>query len=402
MLSVGQDKVGVKLGTFMFDLNVYPIYARQEFKFSVAEGVKLNAGLDFFTAPVSVGVRAPEPPRPGEPDPGPFVTRPVLETHNETTAFRPGWYGELELQPSSRLRVIPGARFDYARDSGHADFSPRINARFDLVQGASPEEQAREVTRRRTTLKGGVGLFQQPPDFQETDEVFGTPYLRSNRAVHYSLGVEQELTKQVDLSVEGYYKDMSRQVSRAPAGAGFNYLNEGEGSAIGLETLLKYKADERFFGWLAYTVSRSVRRDGPNEPERLFEFDQTHNVIVLGSYRLGRGWEFGGRFTLTSGRLVTPALSPPALTALYVADAGAWVPLEGEPASRRLPFAHQLDLRIDKRWQFKSFRFSAYLDVKNAYNNAVPEDLIYNYDFSKEQYQTGVPIIPSLGVRGEF
>ena len=77
MLSVGQDKVAVKLGTFRFDLNVYPIYARHEFKFNLVEGVKLNAGLDFLVAPVEVGVRAPEPPRPGEPDPGPFVNRPL-------------------------------------------------------------------------------------------------------------------------------------------------------------------------------------------------------------------------------------------------------------------------------------------------------------------------------------
>jgi hypothetical protein len=63
---------------------------------------------------------------------------------------------------------------------------------------------------------------------------------------------------------------------------------------------------------------------------------------------------------------------------------------------------HQLDLRIDKRWQFRSFRLGAYLDVRNVYNNAVAEDLVYNYNFTDEQYQTGVPLIPSLGFRGEF
>src|SRR5688572_7131372 len=179
MLSFGRNLVGFRLGTFRFDLDVWPLYARHEFGFAVADGIKLNLGLDFLSAPFTVGVRAPEPPRPGEPDPGPFVTRPILETHDESTSFRPGWYGELELQPTPRLRVIPGARFDYARDSGHADFSPRLNARYDLIAGASSEEQAAGISRRRTTLKGGVGLFHQPPEFQETDPVFGTPGLLS-------------------------------------------------------------------------------------------------------------------------------------------------------------------------------------------------------------------------------
>src|SRR5690606_24017457 len=106
---------------------------------------------------------------------------------------------------------------------------------------------------RKTTLKAGAGVFHQPPQFQETDEVFGTPELLSNRALHYSFGVEQEFTEQVDLSVEGFYKDLTRQVSRSANDKGaFTYANEGEGSVIGLETLLKYKPDERFFGWLAY------------------------------------------------------------------------------------------------------------------------------------------------------
>ncbi len=34
-------------------------------------------------------------------------------------------------------------------------------------------------------MKGGVGVFAQPPQFQETDKVFGQPGLRSERAIHY-------------------------------------------------------------------------------------------------------------------------------------------------------------------------------------------------------------------------
>ncbi len=405
MVSGGSQLIRFSIGNFLFNLDVYPLTTRSELGFKLTRGFKLNAGMDFLLAPAEVEVRAPAPPRPGEPDPGPFATRPPLETRNKLTLFRPAWYLEGEVTPTKRLRIVPGFRVDYARDSGHADFSPRINARYDVISPTQGDDETAFAGRRRlrTTVKGGVGLFHQPPQFQETDEVFGTPGLRSNRAVHYSVGVEQELSRQIELSVEGFYKDFTQLVSRDPSASGsFDYNNAGEGSAVGLETLLKYKPDSRFFGWLAYTLSRSVRKNSPDDEEYLFQFDQTHNLIVLGSYRLGRGWEFGARFRVVSGPLTTPVLGPPALPALYAADSGSYTQLQGEPFSRRLPLFHQMDMRVDKRWQFRDWRLSTYLDIQNVYNNQAVEALVYNYNFSQENFQTGLPIIPSVGLRGEF
>jgi hypothetical protein len=401
MLSAGKDSVGFSVGNFLFNLDTYSVYARHEFGFKIAPGIKMNAGLDFAIAPYEVTVRFPQPPRPGEPDPGPFASRPPQESHEKATAFRPAWYGEAELVPTSRLRIVPGVRIDYARDSGHADTAPRIVARYDLVKGTDPDHPEHQGL--RTTLKGGAGLFYQPPQFQETNPVFGTPGLYSNKSVHYDIGVEQELSEHVELSVEGFYKALTEQVSRSPNASGaFTYNNLGSGSVIGLETLLKYKPGKRFFGWIAYTLSRSVRRDSPTSPEYLFQYDQTHNLIMLGSYRLGRGWEFGARFRIVSGNLDTPVLGSPALPALYASDSGAYTALQGKAYSTRLPLFHQLDMRVDKRWQFRTWRFSTYLDIQNVYNNAAVEGLSYNYNFSKQSYQTGIPIIPSLGLRGEF
>jgi hypothetical protein len=402
MFSVGQDEINFGLGVFKFDLNVIPFYWREELAFKLTKGVKINAGFDFNVGPFDVLVRAPEPPRPGEPAPGPFASRPLQETKDSGVAFRPAWYLEAELSPLERLRVVPGARVDFARDSGHADFNPRINARYDLIKGNASAGTGAPLE-RRTTLKGGVGVFTQPPEFQETDEVFGTPNIASNRSVHYSLGVEQELTKQIDVSVEGFYKDLTDQVSRGPnASGGYTYNNEGLGYVEGIETLLKYKPDDRFFGWVSYTLSRSIRQDSPQGEEYLFQYDQTHNLIILGSYRLGRGWEFGARYRIVSGPLDTPTVAPPSLPAIYAADAGAYVPVQGKPFTERLPLFHQLDLRVDKRWQFKAWALSAYLDIQNVYNNAAAEALVYNFNYSRRSYQTGIPIIPSIGLRGEL
>jgi TonB family protein len=399
LVSVGHDDTQFRLGALRFDLETYPIQLRSEFSFALMHDLTLHAGIDFQTGPFDVLVRAPEPPRPGEPAPGPFTTRPLLETQQSSTFFRPGWYADAQWKLGA-LSVTPGARVDYTRDAGHADFSPRLGLRYDL---RLHEQHPDGSVSRRTTLKAGAGVFYQPAQPQEIDEVFGTPGLESNRAVHYSLGVEQELSDHIELNVEGFYKDLDHLVSRNPGADGsFVYDNAGSGSVIGAETLLKYKADERFFGWLAYTLSRSMRRDHPGGDSYPFQYDQTHILTVLGSYQLGGGWNVGARFRLVSGPLQTPVQPLPSLPAVFAADAAAYTPLQAAPYSERLPLVHQLDLRVEKIWQFPTWALTFYVDLWNAYNNPAREDFSYNFDYSHHTYQQGLPIIPSLGLRGEF
>ncbi len=388
MFSYGKNTVEFSLGAMFFTLYSQQISSRLELSRRLARGVTLNVGQDLLWAPYDLNVRAPRPPRPGEPDPGPFAARPPLVVKESTSLYRPAAYAEAEIAPTDRARIVAGYRVDYAKDTQRWDASPRANGRIVVVP-AFP----------KTTVKGGVGVFHQPPQPQETNLVFGTPGLRSNRAIHYSLGVEQELTRKIDVSLEGFYKQLDGLVSRAPStSGGFDYTNQGSGYVVGAETLLRYKADSRFFGWVAYTLSRSVRRAAPGEPLRLFQYDQTHILTALGSYRLGRGWEFGLRFRFVSGPLDQPCLG-----GILNSAAGAYACVQGPGFTERLPSFHQLDLRLDKTWVYTGgWKLHTYLDVLNVYNRQSPEGLQYNYNFSQSTYQTGLPLIPSLGVRAEF
>ena len=387
MLAYGGTELRFGVGSLYFNLDSGALTHRSELSARLSRGVTMHAGVDLMYSPYDISVRAPQPPRAGEPDPGPFAAKPPSEVKDKGAVWRPGFYVESELTPTKRLKIVPGMRVDYARDTGHWDASPRINGRYDIAQGYP-----------RTTIKGGVGLFHQPPEPQETHPVFGTPGLRSLRSVHYSLGAEQELTKNIEVSLEGFYKDLDQLIARIPNARGsYDYTNFGTGYVVGAEVLLKYKPDERFFGWLAYTISRSIRKDGPDKPEYLFGYDQTHILTALGSYKLGRGWEFGSRFRLVSGNLYTPIVG-----GIFDANAGSYAAIDGAPYSRRLPMFHQLDIRVDKEWKFDAWTLRAYLDVQNVYNHMNVEGYMYNFDYSQSTTLTGLPIIPSLGVRGEF
>ena len=204
--------------------------------------------------------------------PGPFSAQVPLSTQvtgDASTSRR--LYVEWEATPWRGARIVPGIR---ARlHEGHRVVGPRSRA-SSSVRTSRPSP--------RTTIKGGVGLFSQPPQAQETNAVFGTPGLTDQRAIHYDLGVEREVTRNIDASLEGFYKQLDylvepgRRQRRAPA------------SSYGAETLIRYKPDARFFGWLAYTLSRSAAQGRAGRCRACSsQFDETHILTVLGSYRLG-------------------------------------------------------------------------------------------------------------------
>jgi hypothetical protein len=145
-------------------------------------------------------------------------------------------------------------------------------------------------------------------------------------------------------------------------------------------------------------LSRSERRDHPGDALYLYEYDQTHILTALGSYKLGRGWQAGARFRFISGSPYTPELG-----GVLDYDAGSYAPLTSpNKNSGRVGAFHQLDLRIDKTWQHKDWSFSMYLDVQNTYFHNNPEGVAYNYNYSKSGSLSGLPFLPIIGLRGEL
>ncbi|WP_434046941.1 MULTISPECIES: TonB-dependent receptor domain-containing protein [Sorangium] len=402
VLAIARDDADFGIGPIYFQIDLKTLSGRLEYARRMSKGVVFNAGVDVFAGLYGVNFRGPAPNRPGEPPNQPFSTRALQEISREGEFFYPAAYAELELAPSPRAKIVPGVRLDYQDLNQQATVSPRVNGRVDVVPGFP-----------RTTVKGGVGVFHQPPQFQEVIPPLGNPGLKATRALHYAAGVEQDVTRNIEASAEGFYKQLDELVVgvNQPGTAQLDYQNVGSGRVIGGEFLLKYKPDDRFFGWAAYTLSRSTRVPGPGEAERLVSFDQTHILTVLGSYRLGDGWEFGARFRLVSGNLVTPnvcnvnelSCDPYRTNALFYAPTGTYTAIPfSTPFSERLPAFHQLDVRLDKTWKFRTWKLSAYLDVQNVYNNANSEAIQYNFNYTARQYVTGLPILPSFGLRGEF
>jgi hypothetical protein len=133
--------------------------------------------------------------------------------------------------------------------------------------------------------------------------------------------------------------------------------------------------------------------------ERLFDFDQTHNLVLVGSHRFGKDkhWQVGARFQLTTGKPWTPVTG-----SVFNSDLNYYRPTYGTLNSERTELQHQLDVRVDRTWNFHKWRLKAFLDVQNVYLHPAAYAYQYSYDYSQKDALKTIPILPSLGIRGEF
>jgi outer membrane receptor protein involved in Fe transport len=231
--------------------------------------------------------------------------------------------------------------------------------------------------------------------------VFGNPNLTVSRSVQVSAGVGYKLRPTLALEVVGFYKRLIDLVARNenPSPPIADSLTQDEiGRAYGAQLLLRQELLRGFFGWVTYSISRSERKDHPDQDWRLFDFDQTQVFSVLASYQLGRGWDAGARFRYTTGFPRTPVIGAyDNVPALQSSD-----PIFGAHNSIRIPSFYQLDARVERAIVLRRVKLNVFLDVQNVTDRKNPEEIIYNFDYTRRAFITGFPTLALLGARLEF
>jgi hypothetical protein len=161
--------------------------------------------------------------------------------------------------------------------------------------------------------------------------------------------------------------------------------------------LLRQELTSHFFGWLSYSFVRSQRRANEDAEWRAFDFDQTHVLTALFSYDLGKGWEVGSRFRYATGYARSEVVD-----AYYDARRDLYQPIFGAHNRLRLPAFWQLDLRASKRFLLGGTQLNAYVELQNVSNRENAEEIVYDADYSEQQYITGLPLLPVAGLSWEF
>ena len=397
LLATGSNLISFDAGSdLLFDLDVFITQLRNDTRIKLSDSFTLRLGLDNQFADGRVQFRVPafdqtqgdDNPNDGPPN---FGDNGATFDDRNNQLF-PAFYVEPEIQLfDKKLLMTPGVRVDHYGTNAETSVSPRFAFRWSAVD--------------KVTIKGGAGLFTQPPINGTAEPEFGNPDALAEKALQYSLGTEYKPTEYLEFDVTLWYRDMFDLLNLTDAVrenddgtvTPVRFDNRGEGRAYGAEVLLRHYPHKRFFGWLAYTLSRSERLNLETNEYDLYEFDQTHILTLVAGYNLPWNIDVSARFRLVTGTPFTPIEG-----GVYNSDADEYQRIFGRPNSARNATFHQLDLRVDKKFVFKKWILGLYADVLNVYDRRNPEGVRYNYDFTDSEPVQGLPILPTLGVNAKF
>ncbi len=360
-LALGMDRTevpfdeGSQLGARARSLTPRVSYQR-----ALRPGLDLEAGLD---GEVMAYEGLLDQPRPS-------VTFAALTSSR--TGVQIGAHGSLVYRLHDRVVLSSGLRLDFFKDGpGTAfDAGPRLNLRLRASDSV--------------WFKLSGGRTSQPPSLPlQLPGIEAGDLARHGlqTAWHGGLGVEARLPG-VELDATTFVQRYVLTDIRDPDYGDpllDDFLIRREGLSYGLELMVRRPPGERLHGWLAYTLSRSLRafEGGVVGPS---DWDQRHVVNLVLGYRWGRT-SLGTRFHLHTGRLVRVD----GTSALEMA---------------RLPAFYQLDLRVDRRFVYDRWVLEAYLELVNATLTRQVIGLRLDREGIEEE---GFRIaLPSLGLRAEF
>lgn len=292
-----------------------------------------------------------------------------------------GGFAGLTLRAGDRLVISPGLRYDayFEQASDQVAPSPRLLVRYRV--GA------------HDFIKATAGQFSQLPSLPvgvPGFESFGLASYGLQRSRQASFGFESALEERlgidVNLDTSVFYQRLHLTDLRntlIPDPEAPDLLEPREGQSYGIEVMLRRPMKHKFYGWLAYTLSRSERVvDGIIVPS---DWNQTHILNLVTGYRLPRNYSASVRFHFNSGR-------PYPVYNQGTTNVDGYTHLSDFP---------QLDLRADKRFVFDNYILDAYIEVVNATRSREVYDLkrSANGAMTESSYRL---VLPSIGVHAEW
>ncbi|MBF6640981.1 TonB-dependent receptor [Flavobacterium sp. J49] len=243
----------------------------------------------------------------------------------------------------------PIGTVSYGKNETIAQFN-NLEPRFSVAYTLNDDQSIKASYNRMTQYLHLISNTQSPTPLDvwaPSDQ-----YLKPQNLDQYALGYFQNLKDDLySLEVETFFKKIKNRVDYID---GANLIaNEaiervvlnGRARAYGMEVLFR-KNSGQFKGWVSYTLSRTEQQVVGRTPEETginngdwykTGFDKTHNLAIVGNYKLNEKWRFSSNFILQTGQPVTFP------TGQYEYQ-GITVPIFSARNENNLPMYHRLDV----------------------------------------------------------
>jgi len=305
-----------------------------------------------------------------------------------------------EWRPTDRLDIILGTRLSWfsligpgkitTYDAGGAATAintysegqviktyfnpePRVSMNYKLTELSSVKASYNRNSQNIHLLANSTA--STPTDLY----VMSSNNIKPGISDQFSVGYfRNQANNTYEFSAEAYYKHMDNMIDYRDGSQLIgnddveSQLVYGQGRAYGLELFVKKKAG-RLTGWIGYTLSKTEKRFDAINSGSYFPatYDRTHDVSVVGIYKLGKRLTVSSTFVYGTGNAVTYPQGKyrvGGITTFYY-------PLRN---ADRMPAYHRLDLGVtlDGR-EHKTFHSSWTFGLYNVYNRKNPYTITF-------------------------
>ncbi|MDH4347984.1 MAG: TonB-dependent receptor, partial [Gemmatimonadota bacterium] len=322
-----------------------------------------------------------------------------LTVDTSFTAWRAGAFADWTERWGSGVRTTVGARVDhYDYLEGAWRVSPRASLSLDL---GGP------------VLRAAAGRYWQPPSYiWLVGDTTNPGALKPFFADHLVIGIERRPRPDLKLQLEAYYKrygDYPARVFRPQAvlsPTGFDDVksdipfgleplqSEGVGQSWGVEAFAQKRLSSLPLYGLASLSVAWTDFEGLDGISRVGAFDTRFIGNLLLGWRPNVAWEVSGKFRFATGLPSTPFITS--------GPGAGQLDFSRYQEGPRLPTFHALDLRVDRRWNWRSVQLVTYLDVQNVYNRQNVSQ--YTWDERKQEVTAdeSLGVLPTIGINLEF
>lgn len=360
-----------------------------------------------------------------------FFNRAGLKIEQEENTTELATYVKYKRNINEKILLEPGFRIHYYASLNNISYEPRFamkynisnSMRLKLATGMYSQNLISAVS-DRDVVNLFYGFLSGPDNLPEKTFDGKEVTHKLQKAIHYILGIEYDMTKYITLNLEAYLKDFT-QLTNLNKRKVFedvspysdvtsteykpDYLRKDfiieTGVAKGIDFTAKYQKG-KYYLWAVYSLGWVNRDDGIIK--YVTHFDRRHNVNLVFSMNWGKydNWQFDVRWNYGSGFAFAQNLGvfpnmvfDGGLNTDYTQTNEQLGFLYDETNSGRLPDYHRLDANIKYKWLFSETNILEFnFGITNIYNR----QNIFYFDRNTNQRVNQLPFMPSIGISWTF